>query len=97
MVIALGRNRRDRSSKSPDGKKVLNFPIFHANAVLEIHKKIQCTQDSINTDENDSLKNLFCTKFINFMAQKFTVQQLFYFFYMHFIYYYFIIYHHHHY
>ena len=44
MVIALGRNRRDRSLKSPDAKIVLEFrhsPCVHnetANAVGEIHK-----------------------------------------------------------
>ena len=64
------------SMKSPDGKKVSNFAILlvfpttcHAEAVLELHRKIQATQDSINMDENDSLK-LCCTKFIDFMTQK---------------------------
>ena len=63
MVIALACHRRDRSLKSPDEKKVSNFPILlvfptacHATAGLKLHKNLEGTQNGINIDENDSLK-----------------------------------------
>ena len=70
------------SIKSPDGKKVSNFAILlvfpttcHANAVQELHKKLEGTQHGINMDENGSLK-LCCTKVIDFIAQKLPIKLL---------------------